>query len=183
MREQRQSVTSKRKKIAAKAVEGKPVYEIAAEIGLSRERTSQHLHHPETQQFIRDAMRPHRERLERIAERSIAVVERALADDSEDRAQRIQFLRQRIEFIHEALCVSPDPDTWMLRELREHEKQLRDELNDFTPNLKAVERARDLLEMAEGRKQDGDGSTVQTFVGIEEALVLYRKLTLETRSS
>jgi hypothetical protein len=41
-------------------------------------------------------------------------------------------------------------DTGLLKELREHERQLRDELNDFTPNLKPVERLGDLLELAQG---------------------------------
>jgi hypothetical protein len=71
-------------------------------------------------------------------------------------------------------------DTGLLSELRAHEEQLREELNNFTPNLKAVERARDLLEMAEGKRTDGDGGDdlPRKFSGtMEELLVLYRKVT------
>jgi hypothetical protein len=68
-------------------------------------------------------------------------------------------------------------DTGLLKELREHERQMREELNDFTPNLKAIERARDLLEMAEGKRQDGDssGSTDRFSGTLEELLVFYRQ--------
>jgi hypothetical protein len=71
-------------------------------------------------------------------------------------------------------------DTALLSELRAHERQLREEMNDFTPNLKAVERARDLLELAEGRtSKDGDtGRNDLRFSGtLEQLLVLYRSVT------
>jgi hypothetical protein len=68
-------------------------------------------------------------------------------------------------------------DTGLLKELREHEKQLRDELNDFSPNLKAVERARDLLEMAEGTRKDGDSGKQLRWSGeLTELLAIYARI-------
>src|SRR5262245_64406336 len=103
-------------------------------------------------------LRPHRARLTKILDKSITVVERALVDDAETRAELINGIRRRIDTLGEIISLSADPDPWLLRELRENEKLLLEAMNDFTPNLKAVERARDLLEMAEGKEQDGDGS-------------------------
>jgi len=47
-----------------------------------------------------------------------------------------------------------DLDAALLKELREHERQLRDELNDFAPAMKGVERLCDLLELAQGGKRE-----------------------------
>jgi hypothetical protein len=91
-------------------------------------------------------------------------------------------LRIRIAEIEDAIKVG-EPEPWLLRELREHEKQLREELNDFTPNLKAIERTRDLLELAEGRKQDADQAQYrQQFTGMDELLSYYREITIGRRS-
>ena len=64
-------------------------------------------------------------------------------------------------------------DTGLLKELREHERQLREELNDFSPNLRAVGRSRDLLEMAGGKTRDGSNTraTVRFNRTLEELLV------------
>jgi hypothetical protein len=164
--------------------------------------TSRELNDPETQGLIRGLMKPHHERLKRIVDRSISNVERALEMDEQARLKRIEWLTDRIDRMRQViteraqackefavpgagtgvLCATEEGyevDTGLLKELREHEKQLRDELNDLTPNLKAVERARELLEMAEGKHKDGDtGRNDLRFSGtLDELLVMYRQIT------
>jgi hypothetical protein len=208
----------RRAQIAAGIVQQKPITKIASELGISREWTSKEANSQETKAIIQRMFRPHHHRLEKVIDRSISNVERALEMDEKHRLQRIEALSERIEKLRQVIkarAEAPESqwaaggetgllahtvksigsglsaetvdefevDTGLLKELREHERQLREELNDFTPNLRAVERARDLLEMAEGKtKEDNAGDRDLRFSGtLEDLLILYRRVTTERR--
>jgi hypothetical protein len=211
-RERGEAREQRRRAIAAGIVNRKPVSAIADDLGLSREWVSKEANRPETQDLIRSMLAPHRKRLERIVDRAVSGVERALDIDQVQRAQRIAWLTERIEqlrtvlkersedpsmqgvaggktgmLVHRKKSIGAGPtaeivdeyevDAGTLRELRAHEEQLRDELNDFTPNLKAVERARDLLNLAEGRTDGDSDSNARRFAGtMEDLLSTYRSI-------
>src|SRR5215467_5793588 len=86
----------RRQQIAAGIIAQKPIGEIADQMGLSREWTSKEANRAETQSLIRNLLIPHRKRLERVVDQSIAAVERALVSDQAQREERITWLKDRI---------------------------------------------------------------------------------------
>ncbi len=182
------SKEAKRVKVAKALVAGRKQPEIAQETGISVPYVGELAREPETQALIQQILAPHRARLAKIAEQSIALVERATSVDVKQRDDRINGLCDRIVRLRQIIAersthptsakcpggrtglmshtlksVGSGPlatvvdeyelDTGLLQELREHERQLRDELNDFRPNMQAVQRACDLLELAQGGKR------------------------------
>jgi predicted transcriptional regulator len=168
----------RRAAIATGVIAGKTVSTIAGELGLARETVSREAGSDETRGLIRSMLAPHCARLERILDRSITVVERALVDDSETRGERVNAIQLRIDNLQEIIGLSADPDPWLLRELREHEKHLREDMNDYIVNLKAVERARDLLEL--GRDENRMATAT---IPVCESSLESRKLSTFTESS
>jgi hypothetical protein len=209
----------RRQQIAAGIIAQKPIGAIADEMGLSREWTSKEANRAETQSLIRNLLIPHRKRLERVVDQSIAAVERALVSDQVQREERIAWLKDRIAKLQQVIAErATDPsmqavpggktgtlvrrmkqigsgpnasmvdeyevDAGMLKELRAHEEQLAHELNDYTPHLKAVERASTLLGWAEGRTSGSDNisgggaSGAQAGGQMVELLALYQQVTI-----
>lgn len=205
-------VQARRAAIAKGVIDLKPTSKIAEELGIGRKAVWVEANQPETKALIQEWMKPHHDRLKRIAGQAVAQVERALTLDEEGRLDRIAALTDRIQkmrqvisdrseeaglsdelssipgmltgtMVHRQKAIGSfgvtteyEVDSGLLKELREHEKQLRDELNDFTPNLAAIARARELMELAEGTKHDG--GIKPTGGTLEELLTIYRRVTI-----
>ena len=89
--------------VAKRVIEQVPTQQIAAELGVSRKTAWQEIQHPETQALIQTWMKPHHHRLEKIIDRSISQVERALTVDDTERAARIEALTDRITRLRQVI--------------------------------------------------------------------------------
>lgn len=84
----------RRQQIAAGVVHGKPVKQIADELGISREHCSRELNRPETQELIRCWMEPHHAAIRRMIPRALAAVNKGLkpSQDIRDRLAAVKTL-------------------------------------------------------------------------------------------
>src|SRR5215831_15527881 len=89
----------RREEIAASAIQGKPVTQIAREVGVSREWASKELHNPETQGLIRSWMEPHRAAIRRMIPKALAVIDESLqpSQDVRDRLTAVRTLGNVME--------------------------------------------------------------------------------------
>jgi hypothetical protein len=83
----------RRRTIAKGAVAGKPLKAIAREAQCSKRQVQRVEAEPETQFLISEALRPHRQRLTKLAGKVISAVERGLLARKTDKADRIVQLR------------------------------------------------------------------------------------------
>lgn len=69
--------TQRRKVLAAAAIAGKPIAQVARQHGISRSWASQEANAPETKLFIAQLLDRHQQRIERLVDRSLAAAEDA----------------------------------------------------------------------------------------------------------
>lgn len=84
---------AKRRTVAKGVLAGKPRKTIAREAGCSPRHVERLAREPETQFLITEALRPHRERLNKLAEKAIAAISVALGAKTSDKQNH--FIRLR----------------------------------------------------------------------------------------